>query len=509
MFEIQFVFRSLIMTIYLVLFLVNVVYSNKSIEYLHRYGYVNEEAIEDSIVPGVKLFQETFNLTVDGTLNNETIQLMESPRCGNKDNVLPFTASPKNKWLTNEVTWYMYGGVRSSEVVERAFNLWSKHANITFRKQFSDPMIYLSISDTKHMCYSKRDTCKYDFDGSGGVLAHAFIPTTTTDHTDVHFDYSENWDYSMNIPNYGFFSFYLAAIHEIGHAIGLYHSSLNSSIMYPYAITPTGIQDMNDFDLSPDDILAIQFLYGRPVRSTSIPTTSSTTSTTSSTTTSTTTTTTSIDICTYRNEFNHFLVFKDRLYVFHNKLVWVLPLDQSQRTKQEYTSPKVITDWLTFLPKNFSNITAVYQRPNDEIVLISDLWVYYISTPYLTLLEKKSTLALVEKPFTKISAAVSTNQGKTFLFVDDWYVMEINECSRRGTLHGPISQSFPGIPNTLVGGFRYINGKVYFQTRTKVLEFDEFKGTVTRSIDEIFDFIGINCIRESLLTKLYQLIKNL
>lgn len=135
----------------------------------------------------------------------------------------------------------------------------------------------------------------------------------------------------MNILTYGFLSFDLTTIPEIGHAIGLYHSSLNSSIMYPYAITPTGIQDMNYFDLSPDDILAIQFLYGRLVRSTSIPTTSSTTSTTSSTTTSTTTTTTtttsepipftpiespytSIDICTYRNEFNLFHVFKDRLY---------------------------------------------------------------------------------------------------------------------------------------------------------------------------------------------------
>lgn len=188
MFEILFVFRSLTMTIYLVLFLVNVVYSNKSIEYLHRIGYVNEEASEVSIVPRVKLFQETFNLTIDGTLNNETIHLMESPRCGNKDNVLPFMASPGNKWSTNEVTWYMYGGVHSPEIVERAFNLWSKHANITFRKQFTDPMIYLSISDTQHMCYSKRNTCKYDFDGPSGVVGHAFIPTTTTDHTDVHFD---------------------------------------------------------------------------------------------------------------------------------------------------------------------------------------------------------------------------------------------------------------------------------------------------------------------------------
>lgn len=135
--------------------------------------------------------------------------------------------------------------------------------------------------------------------------------------------------------------------------------------------------------------------------------------------------------------------------------------------------------------------------------------MYYIQTPYLKLVDKKSAQASVGRPINKINAVVSTNQGKTFIFVDDWYIVEINECTRKGTLQGVISQTFPGIPGTLTGGFRYINGKVYFQTHTKVLALDEFKSTVTRSIDEVFDFIGVNCIRESLLTNLYQLIKHL
>lgn len=122
----------------------------------------------------------------------------------------------------------------------------------------------------------------------------------------------------------------------------------------------------------------------------------------------------------------------------------------------------------------------------------------YIQTPYLKLVDQKSAQALVRRPFNKIDAVVSTNQGKTFIFVDDWYIVEINECARKGTIQGVISQTFPGI--------RYINGKVYLQTHTKVLAFDEFKGTVTRSIDEVFDYIGVNCIRELLHTKLYQLI---
>lgn len=511
--------------IYLVLFLVHYVYSNRSMEYLQRFGYLNEEAKVDSIVPGVELFQETFNLTVDGTFNNETLTLMEKPRCGNKDELYPFSASPTRKWSTNVVTWYLYGIVQYSDIIDRAFNLWSKHANITFIKRRTDPMIHISFSATQHMCYSQRDTCKFDFDGPSGTLAHAYVPDLWTNQTDIHFDSAENWDFSMNLPDSQHISFYMTAVHEIGHSIGLSHSFLVSSVMWPYNQVPTGISDLYAYDIDLDDVNAVQFLYGKPLNNT-LTTTSTTTSTTLPTTTTSTTTPklnsntvettfkpdndlSSLDICTLKNKFNHYLVFKDRLYVFHNKLVWILSLDQALRTSEEYTSPKLISDWLTFLPKDFTNITAIYQRPNDEIAIIIDQLVFYIQTPYLNLVRQTRVKSLVGRPVTKVNAAVSSNQGKTFYFIDDWYVVEINECSNRGTLLGMVSSTFPGIPSTVVGSFRYITGKLYFQTGTKVFEYDEFRSTVTRSIDEIFDFLGISCIRESLLTKLYQLIRNL
>lgn len=81
------------MTIYLLLFLVHAGFSNKSIKCLQRFGYVDEYDMVDSIVPGVKFVQETFYLTVDGILNIETLRLMNIPRYGNKDDLLPFTAS--------------------------------------------------------------------------------------------------------------------------------------------------------------------------------------------------------------------------------------------------------------------------------------------------------------------------------------------------------------------------------------------------------------------------------
>lgn len=165
---------------------------------------------------------------------------------------------------------------------------------------------------------------------------------------------------------------------------------------------------------------------------------------------------------------------------------------------------------MTFLPKGFKNITAIYQRPNDEIAIVIDQWIYNVQTPYLNLVKKTRLETLVGRSVSKLNSVVSTNQGKTFFFIDDWYVVEINECSYFGTLLGTVSRTFPGIPGTLTGSFRYINGKLYFLTnKNKVLEFDEYRESVTKTIDDIYDFIGINCIRESLLTKLYQLIRYL
>ena len=47
------------------------------------------------------------------------------------------------------------------------------------------------------------------------------------------------------------------ALHEIGHNLGLEHSNVKRSIMYPYLL------DGNDA-LETDDIAGIQALYGRP-----------------------------------------------------------------------------------------------------------------------------------------------------------------------------------------------------------------------------------------------------
>lgn len=55
------------------------------------------------------------------------------------------------------------------------------------------------------------------------------------------------------LPGY---SIFLVAAHEFGHSLGLDHSSVREALMYPM------YSYIQDFQLDPDDVQGIQYLYG-------------------------------------------------------------------------------------------------------------------------------------------------------------------------------------------------------------------------------------------------------
>lgn len=106
-----------------------------------------------------------------------------------------------------------------------------------------------------------------------GELAHAHLPPGSTifgaatpnvsGPGDVHFDNSFTWsDDLFDTTADADIDFQTVALHELGHSLGLLHSSDSSSVMYP-------AYKGGDRDLGADDIAGIQAIYGpsrpRPV----------------------------------------------------------------------------------------------------------------------------------------------------------------------------------------------------------------------------------------------------
>ncbi|KAK7167784.1 hypothetical protein R3I94_001998 [Phoxinus phoxinus] len=105
---------------------------------------------------------------------------------------------------------------------------------------------------------------------------NAFFPGKEDLAGDTHFDDGESWSYGDRSSNTDLFT---VAVHEFGHALGLFHSS-NDSIMKPYYYGPYygPVGDVHSYTLPLDDRLRIQALYGKipdlkPSPSVSAPTT--------------------------------------------------------------------------------------------------------------------------------------------------------------------------------------------------------------------------------------------
>ena len=198
------------------------------------------------------LFQRAHGLPPDGVLNERTLQLMQMPRCGFPDfhgNVtdigepMSFTAHG-TKWATRSLT-YSYSSFTPDVPVSTvqsaiggAFARWEAVAGLRFTQVNSSGDIAIGFYQGTH-------GDGYPFDGAGTVLAHAFYPS----NGDAHFDDAETW--SDNGTGIDLAS---VAVHELGHSLGLAHSSDSSAVMYAYY---TGMRR----DLATDDIQGIRSLY--------------------------------------------------------------------------------------------------------------------------------------------------------------------------------------------------------------------------------------------------------
>lgn len=146
-----------------------------------------------------------------------------------------------------DLTAFMPAGFGGA--ITAAFAAWSAVADITFVLVADDGAAFNAATTSGDIRLGG-----HIFDGPNGTLAHGFFPPVNgaTAAGDIHFDIAESW--VLGFPGPGFDIFQVAA-HEIGHAIGLDHTLVSSSLMNAsYSEAFSGPQA--------DDIAGAVFIYG-------------------------------------------------------------------------------------------------------------------------------------------------------------------------------------------------------------------------------------------------------
>ncbi|XP_076968167.1 matrilysin [Tamandua tetradactyla] len=232
----------------------------KAQDYLERFYSLDSKTREaNSLEDKLKEMQKFFGLPITGILNSQMIKLMQRPRCGVPD-VAKYSLFPGgSKWTSKEVTYRIVSytrdlpHIRVDQLVAKAFNMWSKEIPLRFKRvRWGTADIMIGFARGAHGDF-------YPFDGPGNTLAHAFAPGSGLGG-DAHFDEDERWSDDTGLG----INFLFVATHELGHSLGLHHSSDPNDVMYP----TYGYGDAQDFKLSQGDIKAIQEIYGKKNNST-------------------------------------------------------------------------------------------------------------------------------------------------------------------------------------------------------------------------------------------------
>lgn len=252
---------------------------NQLKKYLKRFGYINDplninsedegdDGFDDFLESAIKAYQANHRLDPTGVLDAATVSLMATPRCGvadivNGQNLMQrrrrlgsfhavsryafFDFEPKWPDEMSHLTYGFAPGTPAQFIgaVEMAFAEWAAKSHFSFSEtDYESANLQIALFVGEH-------GDGYPFDGPGGVLAHAVAPTGGS----FHIDADENWSTdplpdAMDIQS--------VALHEIGHLLGLAHSDVPESIMWPSI--NSGAKNRV---LHADDVQGIRALYSQ------------------------------------------------------------------------------------------------------------------------------------------------------------------------------------------------------------------------------------------------------
>lgn len=204
------------------------------------------EVSSADLSPALTRLQQSARLPVTAIYDKATADLIGQPSC----DVQRKYSLHSHTWDHRDLTYCFdrysdqLSVVQIRKVIADSFGQWAAYSPLTF----SEVAPHLK-ADIRIRWASGDHGDGHAFDGRGNFLGHAFYPPPPMPQEtlagEIHFDEDENWTAPM---------LFEVASHEIGHALGLQHSSVPEALMWG---TWTGRDRLHA-----DDIEAIQAKYG-------------------------------------------------------------------------------------------------------------------------------------------------------------------------------------------------------------------------------------------------------
>ena len=203
-----------------------------------------------TVSAAIRKLQSRYNLRETGKINAELMAFLDQPYCDVPDPPGPAAmVSGGVPWRDPHVTFqYMTWPTALTRADVRgalrvAFDTWEAVCAVRFSEVTTQGDMRIVFAAGAH-------GDGWPFDGPGHILAHAFYPDWADNlRGDLHIDTSEPWVIDAQAP-LDARDLVTTAIHEVGHSIGLPHSNVPESVMWPNYTGPQRTLHRSDIDLA-------------------------------------------------------------------------------------------------------------------------------------------------------------------------------------------------------------------------------------------------------------------